>query len=116
MKKGWVGGHVSKEMEWILDDDDVKFISQNIKSDTIRIKWDKNKMNPSEILYASKHPELVTSTEVPRLGIIHISKPYLNKDKTKAVVVIITGGGYLVLVKKTDEGWKVCGRILYQYS
>jgi hypothetical protein len=116
LKNGRVGGHVSKEMEWILNDDDVKFISQNIKSDTIRIKWDKNKMNPSEILYASKHPELVTSTEVPRLGIIHISKPYLNKDKTKAVVVIITGGGYLVLVKKTDEGWKVCGKILFQYS
>lgn len=115
LKKGRVGGHVSKEMEWILDDEDVKFISQNIKADTIRIKWDKNKMNPPEILYASEHPELVTSTDFPRIRIIHISKPYLNRDKTKAVVVI-TGGGYLVLVKKTDNGWKVCGKILYQYS
>ena len=116
LEKGRVGGHVSRDMEWILDDEDVKFLSQKIKADTIRIKWDKSKMNPSEILYASKHPELVTTTEVPRLGIIHISKPYLNRDKTKAVVVIIRGGGYLVLVKKTDNGWKVCGKILYQYS
>jgi len=116
LEKGRVGGHVSKDMEWILNDEDVKFISQNIKADTTRIKWDKSKMNPSEILYASEHHELVTSTEVPRLGIIHISKPYLNEAKTKAVVVMIKGGGYLVLVKKTDDGWKVCGKILFQYS
>lgn len=49
-------------------------------------------MNPPEILYTSEHPELVTSTEVSRLGIVHISKPYLNNDKTMAVVVIIRGG------------------------
>ena len=94
----------------------MNFISQNIKADTVKIKWDKNKMNPPEILYTSEHPELVTSTEVSRLGIVHISKPYLNNDKTKAVVVIIRGGGYLVLVKKTNNGWKVCGKILYQFS
>lgn len=106
----------SKDIEWILNGDDIGNISLKIEYDSAKIKWDKNKLNRSEILYASNHPELVTSTEVPRLGLIKISKPYLNKDKNKAVIFIITDSGYLVLVKKVRNEWQVCGKIEYMFS
>ena len=116
LETGKSGPPTSKDIQWILNSNDISFISVNLEYDTVRIKWDKYKLNRPEILYASEHPELLNSTDVPRLGLIHISKPYLNRKKNKAVIFIVRDAGYLILVEKIDDKWQLCGKIEYMSS
>jgi len=60
---------------------------------------------------------LIESTNLPRPPRVELSKPYLNKDKTKAVIFRIIGGnGFLILAKKVDGKWLPCGEIEYMFS
>ena len=116
LETGENGPPTSKGIEWILDSEDISDISLDIEYDKTAIKWDKYKLNRPEIIYSSEYLKSLTSEESQSMGLVQISKPYLNRDKTKAVVFIIADSGYLVLAKKTGDGWKVCGKIFYIYS
>ena len=116
LETGKNGPPTSKDIDWILNSDDIGFISVNLEYDYVRIKWDKYKLNRPEILYASENPELLNSTHLPRIGLIHISKPYMNREKNKAVVFIVRDAGYLILVEKIDNKWQLCGKIEYLSS
>ena len=107
----------SEDIEWILDQDDIKFISNKIKSDTIKTKWDRTQIKNPHLIYPSGRPDLVESTDLPRPPRVELSKPYLNEDRTKAMIIRIIGGhGYLILAKKVDGKWQLCGEIEYMFS
>lgn len=116
-KLGKITPMASEDIEWILDHDEIEFISKMIKSDTIKTNWDRARIKNPNLVYASDRPDLVKSTDLPRPSKVHLSKPYLNKDKTKAIIIrIIEGHGYLILAKKVDGKWQLCGKIEYMFS
>nr|WP_288932316.1 hypothetical protein [uncultured Allomuricauda sp.] len=123
--KGWYNKHkagktttmASEDIEWILNYDDIEFISSKINSDTLKTRWNRNQIKNSNLIYASDRPDLVESTDLPRPPRVELSKPYLNEDKTKAMITRIIGGhGYLMLAKKVNGKWQLCGKIEYIFS
>ena len=123
--KGWYNKHkagkattmASEDIEWILNYDDIEFISSKINSDTLKTRWNRNQIKNSNLIYASDRPDLVKSTDLPRPPKVKLSKPYLNEDKTKAMIIRIIGGhGYLMLAKKVNGKWQLCGKIEYMVS
>ncbi|NDV41978.1 hypothetical protein [Flagellimonas sediminis] len=123
--KGWYNKHLtgkiipmaSKDLEWILDYYDIEFISKKINSDTIKTKWDRKQIKNPNLIYASDRPDLVESTDLPRPPRVELSKPYLNEDRSKAMIIRIIGGnGFLILAKKVDGKWLLCGNIEYMVS
>ncbi|MBO0342131.1 hypothetical protein [Flagellimonas profundi] len=123
--KGWYNKHLtgkitpmaSEDIEWILNQDDIEYISNKIKSDTIKTRWDRKQIKNPNLIYASDRPDLVESTDLPRPPRVELSKPYLNENRTKAIIIRIIGGnGYLMLAKKVGDDWELCGEIEYMFS
>jgi hypothetical protein len=107
----------SKDIEWILDSEDISFISINIEHETVKTKWNKTQIENPNLIYASDRPDLVALMNPPRPLRVHLSKPYFNKDKTKAVIFRVIGGnGFLILAQKVDGKWQLCGKIEYMFS
>ena len=107
----------SKDIEWILDSEDIGDISINIEHETFKTRWDKTLIENPNLIYASDRPDLVALMNPPRPLRVHLSKPYLNKDETKAVIFRVIGGnGFLILAKKVDGKWQLCGEIEYMFS
>nr|WP_288932311.1 hypothetical protein [uncultured Allomuricauda sp.] len=107
----------SKDIEWVLHSEDIGFISMNIEYENVKTGWDKTKIENPNLIYASDRPDLVALMNPPRPLRVHLSKPYLNKDKTKAVIFRVIGGnGFLILAKKVDGKWQLCGKIEYMFS
>ncbi|HKL90016.1 MAG TPA: hypothetical protein VJ880_02420 [Allomuricauda sp.] len=117
LETGKITPMASKDIEWILDHDDIEFISNKIKSDTLKTRWDRNQIKNPNLVYASDRPDLVKSTDLPRPPKVKLSKPYLNENRTKAMIIRIIGGhGYLILAKKVNGKWQLCGKIEYMVS
>ncbi|RIV72817.1 hypothetical protein [Flagellimonas aequoris] len=117
LETGKITSMASRDIEWILDYDDIKFISKKIKSDTIKTKWDRKQIKNPNLIYASDRPDLVESSDLPRPPRVELSKAYINKDRTKAMIIRIIGGnGFLILAKKVDGNWQLCGEIEYMFS
>lgn len=107
----------SKDIEWVLHSEDIGFISLNIEYETVKTVWDRSKIKNPNLIYASDRPDLVALMDPPRPLRVHLSKPYLNKDITKAVIFRVIGGnGFLILAKKVDGKWQLCGEIEYMVS
>ena len=116
-KLGKITPMASEDIEWILDEADIEFIFKKIKSDTIKSNWDRTQIKNPNLIYASDRPDLVESTDLPRPPRVELSKPYLNENRTKAIIIRIIGGnGYLVLAKKVNGKWQLCGKIEYIFS
>ncbi|RIV72815.1 hypothetical protein D2U88_04070 [Flagellimonas aequoris] len=103
---------VKKGTEWILNQGDIDFILHEMNRDTFKIKWDRNKIKVRQAIYESEK----------RTVQISVSKPFLNMDKTKAVIFLdevlppYNGYGYLLLLKKVEGEWLPCGKIDYRVS
>ncbi|GLU43175.1 hypothetical protein Musp01_07990 [Muricauda sp. NBRC 101325] len=107
----------SKDIEWVLKSGDIGFIARNIEYKTVKTRWDKTQIENPNLIYASDRPDLVALMNPPRPLRVHLSKPYLNKDNTKAVIFRVIGGnGFLILAKKVDGKWQLCGEIEYMFS
>lgn len=107
----------SKDIEWVLNSGDIGFIARNIEYKTVKTRWDKTQIENPNLIYASDRPDLVALINPPRPLRVHLSKLYLNKDNTKAVIFRVIGGnGFLILAKKVDGIWQLCGEIEYMFS
>ena len=103
---------VKKGTEWILNLTDIEYISKQMKQDTAKVKWVRDYIKVPHVVFESEK----------KIVQVKISKPFLNKDKTKAVIFLDEvlppnyGYGYLLLLKKEDDKWIPCGKIDYRVS
>ena len=103
---------VKKGTEWVLNRKDIEYISKQMKQDSTKVKWNRDLI---------KAPQVVFETG-KRIVQVKLSKPFLNKDKTKAVIFLDEvlppeyGYGYLLLLKKVGDNWVACGKIDYRVS
>lgn len=103
---------VKKGTEWILNRKDIEYISSQMKQDTAKVKWNRDYIKAPLVVFESEK----------RIIQVKISKPFLNKDKTKAVIFLDEvlppdhGYGYLLLLKKVGDKWIPCGKIDYRVS
>lgn len=103
---------VKKGTEWILNLTDIEYISKQMKQDTAKVKWVRDYIKVPHVVFESEK----------KIVQVKISKPFLNKDKTKAVIFLDEvlppnyGYGYMLLLKKEDDKWIPCGKIDYRVS